>query len=58
MINVGPVNIVQLIFNLIDLLVRKGIISSNDADNILKASMDSNMSSSEKDQALRQLKGG
>lgn len=58
MINVGPINIVQVLFNLIDLLVRKRVISSAEADNILKKSMDSNLSASEKEKALKDFKGG
>jgi len=57
MINIGPVNIIQLLLNLIDLLVRKGLVSVQEADNLLKKSMDSNMSDNEKDEALKKFKG-
>lgn len=55
-IRFGPVDPLQLIFEIINKLVVKGIISSNEADEIVKGSFDPNLSEKEKEEILNSLK--
>lgn len=51
----GPFDPLNLIFNVINVLLNKRIISMDDARNILKESLDPNMSESEKNKFIDSL---
>jgi hypothetical protein len=51
----GPFDPLKLIFNIINSLMAKGLLSSEDAKNILKKAIDPNMPDSEKDKFIDSL---
>lgn len=51
----GPFDPIKLIFNVINSLMAKGLITFNDARNILKESLDPNMSDIEKEKFIDSL---
>ena len=51
----GPFDPLQLIFNILNALMKKGIISYEDARNILKESLDPQMPVEEKEKILDSL---
>lgn len=51
----GPFDPLQLIFNIINQLMKKGLISVDEARSILKASMDPAMTDSDKEKVLDSL---
>ncbi len=56
-IRFGPVDPLQLIFEIINKLVNKSILSLSEADEVVKSSFDPNLSEKEKDEILNSLKG-
>jgi hypothetical protein len=56
-IRFGPIDPLQLIFNVINGLVDKKVISEKEADEIVKAALDPVLPSEEKERILKSLKG-
>ena len=56
-IRFGPIDPLQLIFEIINQLVVKGIITSKEADEIVKGSLDPSLPEKEKQKILDSLKG-
>jgi hypothetical protein len=54
-VRIGPFDPLQLIFNLMNNLMRRGLISYPEARSILKESLDPNMSEDEKEKLLDSL---
>jgi hypothetical protein len=52
---IGPFDPLQLVFNTINLLLRKGIISYEEAREILKNSLDKTLSEEKKEEILNSL---
>jgi len=57
-IRFGPIDPLQLIFEIINNLVKKGVMSLSEADEIVKSSLDPSLSEKEKQKILESLKGG
>ena len=56
-IRFGPIDPLQLIFEMINKLVVKGVITSKEADEIVKTSLDPALPEKEKQKLLDSLKG-
>lgn len=56
-IRFGPIDPLQLIFEIINALHKKGIISSSEADQIIKSSLDPSLPEEEKQNIIDSLKG-
>ena len=51
----GPFDPLQLILNILNALMKKGLVSYDEARSILKESLDSNMSDEKKEEVLDSL---
>ncbi len=56
-IRFGPIDPLQLIFEVINILYKKGIISLEEADTIIKNSLDPSLSEEEKQKIIDSLRG-
>jgi len=54
-IRLGPFDPLQLTFNILNSLMRKGLITYEEARNIIKESLDPEMSDTEKEELLNTL---
>ncbi len=55
-ITMGPFDPIQLIFEVLNQLMKKGVLTSEEADEILKKSMP-NLNDEEKEKVISSLKG-
>ena len=56
-IRFGPIDPLQLIFEIINSLIEKKVISSKEADGLIKNSLEPSLSEEEKEKILSSLKG-
>jgi hypothetical protein len=54
-IRFGPIDPLQLVFNVMNSLMKKGLITYEEAREILKGSLDSNLSEEEKEKIIDSL---
>ena len=55
-IRIGPVDIMDLIFGILNRLIEKELISEKDAEDIIRESLNPDMSKKEKDEFIKLLK--
>jgi len=56
-IRFGPIDPLQLIFEIVNSLIEKKVISSKEADELIKNSLEPSLSEEEKEKILISLKG-
>ena len=56
-IRFGPIDPLQLIFEIINELTRKGIVSAEEAERMIKTSLDPALTEEEKNNILKSLRG-